>query len=83
MNDTVLVQLIVTAGAIISAVFLTVRYSIQQSVKRDKMQIEYYESKNGHMERMADKFTDAFNKNTKALNKLTTQIAVSKTKKSK
>ncbi len=75
MNN-VWIQLILTGGSIVTAIFLTVRYSIQQSVKRDKMQIEYYESKNGHMERMADKFTKAFNKNTAAINKLGTKIEV-------
>lgn len=81
MNTDTLLQLIITGGSVITAIFFTIRYSIQQSVKRDKIQIEYYESKNGHMERMAKDFTNAFNKNTTAINKLSTKIEVMSAKK--
>ena len=40
------------------------------------MQYEYYETKNGHMERMANEFTKSNNKMTTAVGKLTTEIKV-------
>jgi hypothetical protein len=82
MTEAVWVQLIITIGAIGAAMFATVRYAILQSNKEKKgfldylekmqaQQLEYYEIKNGHLERISKDFTKTINKNTKAIEKLT------------
>lgn len=79
--ENVWVQLIITSGAILSAMFLTVRYAIGQANKKEKQfldylqkmqtqQLEYYEQKNGHLERISKSFANAINKNTRSLDKL-------------
>lgn len=79
--EQVWIQLIITSGAIISAIFLTVRYAIGQANKKEKQfldylqkmqteQLEYYEQKNGHLERISKSFASAINKNTRSLDKL-------------
>lgn len=79
--ESVWIQLIVTSGAILPAMFLTVRYAINQSNKKEKQfldfmqkmqtqQLEYYEQKNGHLERISKSFSAAINKNTRSLDKL-------------
>lgn len=85
--DTIWIQLIITGGAVLTTLFFTLRYFSLQNTKREKsaqdyhksmqqMQLEYYENKNGHMERMAKDFTKASNKMSSAISKLTTQISV-------
>ncbi len=80
------IQLIITGGAVVTTLFFTIRYLSLQNTKREKssqdyhtkmqqMQLEYYETKNGHMERMAKDFTKASNKMSMAVNKLAVQIA--------
>lgn len=81
MND-VWLQLIITAGVVIGGMFVTIRYSIAQSNKKEKnfldylkamqtQQLEYYETKNGHLERISKSFTNTINKNTRATEKFT------------
>ena len=85
--ESTLTQLILTGGAVISAVFVTIRYAMNQTAKREKALLEhtqktqesmlqYFETKNGHMERMAKDFTMASNKMGLALNKLSGEIKV-------
>lgn len=81
------IQLIMTAGAVISSLMVTIRFMSKQNAKRErqtqeyhenmqKMQYEYYETKNGHMERMAKDFTKASNKMSTAVGKLSSEIKV-------
>ena len=78
--ENVWIQLIVTSGAILSAMFVTVRYAINQANKKEKQfldfmqkmqtqQLEYYEQKNGHLERISKSFSAAINKNTRSLDR--------------
>lgn len=94
MNQTVLVQLIVSAATILGGMFALIKYSINQNSKREKIvldflqkmqteNLEYNTTKNGHMERMAKTFTLASNKMSKAVNNLATQVAVLKERKKK
>lgn len=83
MND-VWIQLIVTIGTVLGAAFVTIRYAANNNRKKDKAfldylensqnkQLEYYEQKNGHLERISLEFSKAINKNTRAVEKLISQ----------
>lgn len=85
MNSDVLIQLIITSGTAIGAMFLTIRYAIKETNKGkdsflkylEKMQdqqLEYYETKNGHLERISKLFSNTINKNTRAVEKLTGEL---------
>ena len=85
------IQLIITGGAVVSTLFFTIRYLSNQNSRREKqmqdyhegmskMQYEYFETKNGHMERMAKDFTKASNKMSSAINSLSGEIKVLNTK---
>ena len=85
MSPEVMIQLIITAGASIGAMFLTIRYAINKTNEGkdsflqflDKMQtqqLEYYENKNGHLERISNIFAKTVNKNTSAIEKLTGEL---------
>lgn len=78
-------QLIITAGAVFTAVFATYRYSVGQASKREKIfldyiqemqdkQLDYYTSKNGHLERISKLFSKTIDKNTRAIDKLSSRI---------
>lgn len=91
MNE-VWLQLIITGGAVITSIFFTIRYSLAQTAKREKAlfdhtektqakMLEYFETKNGHMERVAKTFTVASNKMAKAIGNLSTQVELLKIRK--
>lgn len=84
MSD-IWIQLIITSGSVVAAMLLTIRFAISQSNKKDKsfldylknqsaQQLEYYESKNGHLERISADFTKTINKNTRAIDKLAVYV---------
>lgn len=85
MTEAALIQLCLTVGGIFTAMFVTIRYSIGEGNKKqkefldfiDKMetkQLDYYESKNGHLERISKMFTVNMNKHTKAIEKMALEI---------
>lgn len=85
MNEPALVQLIITTGTVFSGAFLTLRYVKMQGNKKDKtfldfiekmqsQQLEYYETKNGHLERISNEFTKALSKISKSVEKLSNLI---------
>lgn len=85
MTEAVMIQLILSAAGIVAGILAAVKYASQQNKKREeallkyiadmqKEQIDYYEKKNGHMERMALGFTKALDKNTKVVNKLAVNL---------
>lgn len=85
MDNTVWIQLILASGTAIGAMFMTIRYAIKETNKGkdnfleylEKMQaqqLEYYENKNGHLERISKDFTKTVNKNTKAIEKLSSDL---------
>jgi uncharacterized membrane protein (DUF106 family) len=85
--ENIWLQFIITGGAVVTTLFFTIRYLSLQNSKREKqsqdyhsnmqaMQYEYYETKNGHMERMAKDFTKASNKMSQAVSKLSSEIKV-------
>ncbi len=85
MNESVWLQLVITVGGVATAMFATIRYSIAQNNKKDKgfldylekmqtQQLEYYETKNGHIERISKSFSNTMNKNTRAIDNLATQV---------
>ena len=80
-NTSIWIQLIITGGAVITGIFFTIRYSMSQVAKREQAllthtqktqetMLEYFETKNGHMERMSKQFTTTSNKMAKAINDL-------------
>lgn len=83
MNE-VWIQLIAALGTIFGGLFLTIRYNIKENNKAkegflsflresNEQQMEYYEKKNGHLERISKDFTTAINKNTRSIDKLAAQ----------
>lgn len=91
MDNEVWLQITATAGTLISAMFLTIRYSIKETNKgkdsflnflqdMQTQQMEYYENKNGHLERISDTFARTVAKNTRAIEKLTGELKGKKDK---
>lgn len=87
MDWNILIEIVIGAGAVISGVFALIKYMITQNTKREgailqhneKQQtqmMEFYEKKNGHLERISNKFTDSNNSMIKAVGNLTTEIKV-------
>lgn len=85
MNSNAVIQLIITAGSVFIAMFATYRYSVKEKNKSEKdfrdfiqkmqdKQMEYYSEKNGHLERISFAFTETIDKNTRALDKLSSRI---------
>lgn len=85
--DNIWLQLIVTSGATLTGVFFTIRYAMKQISRREKAllehtektqetMLEYFETKNGHLERVSNEFTKSSNKMAKAIAKLSKQIAI-------
>lgn len=83
--ENVWLQLIITVGTVLGASFTLIKYLSTNNRKKDKefldflerrdnAQLEYYENKNGHLERISNEFTKAINKNTRAIDKLATKI---------
>lgn len=84
-NTNIWIQLITTAGAVLTAMFFTIRYAINATNKgkdsfleylkdMQQQQLEYYENKNGHLERISKAFAKTVDKNTKAVEKLSSEI---------
>lgn len=81
------VEVITAIGVILGGIWGLVKYTISENKKREqailehtetaqKMLYEYIETKNGHMERMANRFTDASEEMSKAVNNLSTKIEI-------
>lgn len=81
MDGNLWIQLVATGGTVITGMLVTIRYSVSQGVKREKAifafmqqmqkeQLEYYEKKNGHLERISKEFTKALSRITTAMNKM-------------
>lgn len=86
------IQLIVSGAALFGGMFTLIKYSITQNKKREdailehtqksqQMLYEYVEGKNGHMERIANRFADVSDKQTKAISDLAIEIKVMAAKK--
>jgi flagellar biosynthesis/type III secretory pathway M-ring protein FliF/YscJ len=86
------IQAIAAAVSIIGTVFACIKYIASQTAKREQsllehtektqsMMLEYFETKNGHMERMADKFTATSKELAASINNLSTKIEVMSSKK--
>lgn len=80
MND-VWIQLILTSGTVIGALFFTIRYAIKETnkgkdsflkylEKMQEQQLQYYEVKNGNIERISNLFAQTIDKNTSAVQEL-------------
>lgn len=81
------VEIITAAGVVLAGVWGLVRYQISENKKREqailehtenaqRMLYEYIETKNGHMERMANRFTESSDKQATAINNLATEIKI-------
>lgn len=89
-TEKVLVEIVIGAVTIAGSTFGLMKFMISSSQKQSKQfldhltkqqenQQEYHEKKNGHMERMAIRFTDANKELTKSINQLSTKIEVMST----
>ena len=72
----VAVQVATFLGTLITGLFAFLRYSTMESAKREKTLLDYFETKNGHMERIAARFSDSMDKNSIVLGDLKTEIRV-------
>lgn len=87
MDNELVIQLIAGLTTIFGTIFGAVRYVANQTAKREKAllehtqktqetMLEYFETKNGHMERMSNKFTDTAKELSNSINNLATKIEV-------
>jgi len=87
MNWNILIEIIIAVGAILAGFFGLVKYIVSQNTKREAIilenynkqqtqMMEFYEKKNGHLERISNKFSESNDAMTKAINDLTTEIRV-------
>lgn len=87
--ENVWIQLILTVGTALGAVFTAYKFSISQAIKREKLFLDYLErselrekdynaNKNGHLERISVMFSKTIDKNTRAVNKLSARIKENK-----
>lgn len=86
MKDSqVWLELIAAIGGVLGAMFFTVRYAIKETNKgKDSFmkflkelndrQLDYYETKNGHLERISEQFSKSIDTNTKAIARLTAKL---------
>ena len=86
MSD-VWIQITITAGSIITAGFGLFKYAIGENKKMQKelynhtqktqeMMLEYFEQKNGHIERISNEFSTSNKKMASAVSKLATELRV-------
>jgi hypothetical protein len=87
--ENIWMQLILTGGTAITAMFFTIRYAIKETNKgkdnfldylkdMQEQQLQYYENKNGHLERISKEFSKTIIKNTKAIDNLALQLSKKK-----
>jgi hypothetical protein len=80
-------QLITTGGAMVLGIFFTIRYAMNKTAEREKSLLEhtektqvsmlkYFETKNGHMERISSDFTKTSRDMSEAINRLSTEISI-------
>lgn len=97
--NAVWLQLIVTAGTVLTGMFFTIRYAITATnkgkdsflsylEKMQEQQLQYYEVKNGNIERISNLFAQTIDRNTIAVQELiakfpSTKSKITKTKKKK
>jgi hypothetical protein len=74
-----------TVGAVLAGMFVTIRYAIKESNKKEKafleyleksqtQQLDYYANKNSIIEKISSTFSKTVNKNTKAIEKLAGEL---------
>lgn len=87
MNETIIIQIILSIAGTVGSLFALIRYiaKINQSREsslltanqvREKQMLEYFEKKNGHIERIAKEFSDTTRMANKNISDLTTEIRV-------
>lgn len=76
VTENVLIQIILAISAISATIFGAIRYTIKSNVKREENLLKYFETKNGHMERMAKDFTNSSKDFAAAVKDLTVEIRV-------
>lgn len=87
MEHEILKQIVLAVAGIAGSVFVTIRYVANVNKKREeklfehtertqKMMLEYFETKNGQLERVSKEFTKTNKKMSSAINNLATKIEV-------
>ena len=76
METEILTAVISGMTGVIATFVGMIKYMARTSQAREEMIFEYFEKKNGHMERMAERFTSSSNNMTKAVNALRTEIRI-------
>jgi len=94
MFSNIWIQLILTSGGVLTAIFFTIRYAMSQTAKREKAllehtkdtqekMLEYFEKKNGHLERVSQDFTETSRKMADAITNLTIELKSNGNKRNK
>jgi len=87
MSTESIVQIVIGITSICGTIFGAIRYVALQTAKREKAllehtektqqsMLEYFETKNGHMERMSNRFADTAKDLSSSINNLATKIEV-------
>jgi len=87
MNLNILVEIIIGGVTVLGGMFALIKYTISTNIKREKLLLEhqqaqqtqimeYYEKKNGHLERISKDFSDSHKEVGKILGALTTEIKI-------
>ncbi len=72
-------------GTVLGGMFITIRYAIGQTNKKEKafleyleksqtQQLDYYANKNGIIEKISETFSKTINKHTKSIDKLIIEL---------
>lgn len=75
MESGVLIQIIVTVGSIAGGFFAVIRYAITSFNSMQQNFLKHLELKNGHNERIANKYAESDKEVAKALNFIKEEIA--------
>lgn len=74
--DATLLQLLLGGGGFIGAMFGLIKYMTSENRKSQDTFLKYIETKNGHIERIANKFVESSDRNNTTLEKNTEQITI-------
>ena len=85
METQIFVEIIGATVVVLGGVFALIKYMVSQANKRErsllkhneareKQLLEYFEKKNGHIERISRRFNDTVKENTNTLSELATEI---------
>lgn len=89
--ENIVIQIILTIGGTLASIFALIRYMVSENRKREevlleyngqreKQMLEYFEKKNGFMERMTSDFTKTSREQSNAIHELSAEIRITREK---